>query len=88
MIVPILGRLDAINRMNNSAYSWMNSANAMMGLCSSAGNLDMQTAFTAGKRLELAMLQDSFNYKIAEAQEASLKKLSDENIKRSFSTFA
>lgn len=69
MMVNPIARLSA----NNAAFNMMNAADS---LCSFKGN---------SKSLELGMLNDSFIYKAALQMEKTQKKLSDANIKRTFS---
>ncbi len=91
MITPVISRLSAINSMNNAAYGMMQSSNALMGLISFAGtnpNVDLGKLNSVEKNLMMKMLNDSFIYKISQAQEKQLKKLEQDNIKHSFSTFA
>jgi len=69
----------------------MQSSNALMGLISFAGtnpNVDLGKLNSVEKNLMMKMLNDSFIYKISQAQEKQLKKLEQDNIKHSFSTFA
>ncbi|MDD3436009.1 MAG: hypothetical protein PHC64_02545 [Candidatus Gastranaerophilales bacterium] len=82
MMTGSVGRLSA----NNAAYNWMSAANCRTRLCSFTGN--PSGALQSDKYLTSQMLNDSLTYKAGLLQEESLKKLSDENIKRSFSTFA
>lgn len=90
MIIPTVGRLDSIAKMNNAAFGWMSASNALLNLASSPGLQYMNLAAVnqAEQNLTLSMLQNSLIYKISEQQEKSYKKLQDENIKRTFSTFA
>ena len=82
MFVGPVGRLSS----NNAAFNWMNASNSLMGLCSFGGNTDRLRRAELG--LTLGMLNDSLNYKAGILQEESARKLSKENIKRTFSTFA
>lgn len=82
MIVSPISRLTA----NNAAYNWMNASNALMGLINFQGN--PRTLMAAEQALNSSMLQSSLLYKTSLLQEESLKKLEDQNIKRTFSTFA
>lgn len=90
MIIPTVGRLDAIGRMNNAAYGWMSAADSMLNLCSFTGlsNMNLDSVRQAEQNLTMSMLQNNLIYKLSSLQEESLKKLEDENIKRTFSTFA
>lgn len=90
MIIPTAGRLDAISRMNNAAFGYMSAANSLQNLISFNGlqNQSLESLNAADKSLTLSMLQNSLIYKISALREKSCKKLQDENIKRSFSTFA
>lgn len=90
MIIPTLGRLDSINRMNNAAFNYMSVANARMGLISMAGRpgMNMSTMAALDNQLECDMFQQGLIYKMSQMNEAQYKKLQDANIKRSFSTFA
>lgn len=88
MIGPVTGRIGAINAMNNAAYSWMNSADALISMTGNPSNISPRELLAYENKLRMSMLNDSLTYKAAELQEKTCKKLSDENIKRSFSTFA
>lgn len=91
MITPVISRLSAINSMNNAAYGMMQTSNALMQMVSFAGtnpNVDLGKLHSAENALMMKMLNDSFIYKISQAQEKQLKKLEQDNIKRSFSVFA
>lgn len=77
---------------NNSAYNWMNAANARMSMISnmnpynvSFGSLESLHAMDT--QLELDMLTNSLQYKMAKAMLESLKKLQEDDAKR-FSVFA
>lgn len=72
MMTNPIGGLSA----NNAAYNWINNSNSLHSL------------MTSDKNLSLSMLNDVFVYKTGLLQEESIKKVSDENIKRAFSTFA
>ena len=82
MMIKPVGRLSS----NYAAFNWMNSVNAVSGLTSFGSN--SINTLKSEQNLRANMLNDSFNYKTAVLQEATIKKLSDENIKRTFSTFA
>jgi len=82
MFVGTVSRLSA----NNAAFNWMNSANALIGLTSFTGNANQLRRSELG--LTLGMLNNGLNYKAGMLQEDSMKKISDANIKRTFSTFA
>lgn len=90
MIIPVLGGMQAISSANNAAYRWMSGANALQNMCSFSGlqNMDLASLNEYEKNIQTDMLTNSLIYKMSMAQEKSLKKLADENIKRSFSTFA
>ncbi|MFA7658032.1 MAG: hypothetical protein WCY19_01205 [Candidatus Gastranaerophilaceae bacterium] len=82
MFIGPVSRLSA----NNAAFNWMNSANSLMGLLSFGGN--SSSLLASEQRLTSGMLNNSLIYKASLLQEESMKKVSDENIKRSFSIFA
>lgn len=87
MFVGPVSRLSS----NNAAFNWMNASSSLVGLCSFTGNSNtnnFRNLKSAELGLTLGMLNDSLNYKAGMLQEQSMKKLSDENIKRTFSTFA
>lgn len=90
MIIPSVGRLDSISRMNNAAFNWMSASNSLLNLTSFSGlgNMDLSTVHNAEQNLTMNMLQNSLIYKLNAINEKRLKKLEDENIKRTFSTFA
>jgi hypothetical protein len=81
--------VNPINRLNanNAAYNWMSSANSIMGLCSFSGANSLML-LNSEKQLTSDMFRDTTLYKASLLQEETAKKLSDENIKRTFSTFA
>lgn len=85
MIGPVSGR---INTINNAAYSWMNSANALISMTGNAANQNPASLLSNEKNLRMTMLNDSLMYKANELQEEVAQKLKKDNIKRSFSTFA
>ena len=70
---------------NNAAFNWMNASNSLMNL-SFRGN--SSSLLSSEKGLNASMLNDSFIYKAALLQEESMKKVQNENIKRTFSIFA
>lgn len=82
MMIKPVGRLTS----NEAASNWMSAADSRVGLCNLAGT--PSTIISMDKNLTSNMLNDSLTYKAGLLQEESLKKLSNENIKRSFSTFA
>lgn len=81
MMIKPVGRLSA----NNAAFNWMNASNSLTSL-SFSGN--PASLLSSEKNLTSNMLNDSLTYKAGMLQDQSMKKLSDENIKRTFSTFA
>lgn len=83
MFIKPVGRLSA----NDAAFNYMNASNSLTSLCTFTG-ADRRSLLSSELKLRRDMLNDSLNYKAALLQEATLKKLSEENIKRSFSTFA
>ena len=77
---------------NNSAYNWMNAANARLGLISNLGpnNVSfgsLESLHAMDTQLELDMLTNSLRYKMSKAMLESLKKLQEEDAKR-FNVFA
>lgn len=83
MMTNPIGGLSAIN----AAYGWMSAANSLRNL-SFCGGASNSNTLDNEKSLRLSMLNDSFNYKAYSLMDEQQKKLRDENIKRSFSTFA
>lgn len=81
LTIPPAGRLSA----NDAAFNWMSAANqiAFTGCCGKPGN-----TLSADKNLTLEMLNDSFEYQAYSAMADSQDRITKENIKRSFSTFA
>lgn len=88
MMVGQISRLSAISTANNAAYNWMRASDSLMSLCSFTGNVNPMFLLNADQQLTSDMATNATLYKISMAREESLKKLSDENIKRTFSTFA
>lgn len=90
MMIPSISRLTAINMRNNASFGMISASNSLMQFCSASGmqNQNPANLLANEQRLTQSMLNNSLLYKIASVQEESMKKLSDENIKRSFSTFA
>ena len=88
MIISSMPRLTA----SNSAYSGMSASNALMRLTASAGSftggMSTRALLASEQQLSNDMLTNSLTYRAAMAQEEALKKIQDQNIKRSFSTFA
>lgn len=86
MIKPIGGLTIA----NSAAFNIMKDQQSMLGLLSFAGssNANLASLNKQETMLQQRMLQNSLLYKIGLLQEESMKKLQNENIKRSFSTFA
>ncbi len=73
-------------RAGDAAYNYMSAANSLTNLCSCPSTPNSLLA--SEKQLQFGMLNDDLSYKARLAQDESLKKLTDENVKRSFSTFA
>lgn len=85
MMTNPIGRLNA----NNAAYNWLSAANSLTNLCSFTSSCTTPANLLAAENnLTSQMFNASLMYKIGMLQDASMKKLADENIKRSFSTFA
>ena len=82
MFVSPINRLSA----SNAAFNWMSSAGSLMSLTTFGGN--PTSLLSAENNLAMGMLNDSLIYKASLLQEESMKKLENENIKRTFSTFA
>ena len=80
MMVNPISRLTA----NNAAYSWMNSANALMSFNGENGS----SLLSNENLLRTNMLNDSLNYKASLLMDETNKKLVNEDIKRTFSIFA
>ena len=74
---------------NNSAASMMANSNARLGLMNSAvaGSPNMGAIVAADTQYAMQMAQDGFNYKMAQAELESLKKLQEQD-KHGFDTFA
>lgn len=90
MIVSSIAQFNAINTTSNAAFGMMSNADALMGLGRNSGmsfqNLDNLHAID--KKLTLEMLKNKFLYMIGYAQADSFQKIKEDNIKRTFSTFA
>lgn len=71
---------------SNAAYNYMNSANALMNLCSFKGG-NSASLLSAEKSLTLGMLNDSLRYKAGLLMQESQDKLAKENIKHTFTMF-
>lgn len=71
---------------NNAAYNYMSAANSLIGLCSFKGS--PASLLSAEQRLTTDMLNDSLTYKAGLLMQETQDKLTKENIKRTFSTFA
>lgn len=86
MMIKPIGGLTA----NNAAFNVMNAQMSMLNLLSFAGSGNANPAFLAASetRLQQDIAQNSLMYKLGLAQEKVEKKLQEDSIKRSFSTFA
>jgi len=86
MMIKPIGGLTA----SNAAFNVMSAQQSMLGLLSFAGSGNANPAFLAASEAQLqqSILQNSLMYKLGLAQEKVEKKLQEDNIKRSFSTFA
>lgn len=82
MMIKPIGRLTT----GSAASNWMSASNSLVNLSSASGN--GVSTLSAEHKLTSNMLNDSLMFKAGMLQDESMKKLSDENIKRSFSTFA
>lgn len=87
MMTTSIGGLNAMNMANWAAYNMMTNSNARLGLLSFRGDTDLRALNNADKRLDLDMLNNGLLYKASLAQEESLKKITDQNIKRTFCMF-
>lgn len=87
MMTTSIGGLSAMNMANYAAYNMMLNSSARLGLLSFNGTSDMRALNSADKRLDLDMLNNGLLYKASLAQEESLKKITDQNIKRTFCMF-
>lgn len=75
---------------NNSAFNMISANNARMGLLSSAHNLSfgsLESLHAMDTQLELDMITNSLQYKMAKAMLAQIKKQQKEDAER-FSIFA
>lgn len=88
MITTSIGGLNAMLNANQAAYNVMRGSNSLMNLAFSGNNSDLRSLNAAETRLRLDMLNNGLLYKASLLQEESLKKITDQNIKRTFSYFA
>ena len=70
----------------NAAYNWMGASNSLSNLSFRGGN--SATLLSSENNLRTSMLNDSLSYKASLLMDETNKRLTDENIKRTFSTFA
>lgn len=89
MIIPTVGRLDAITRRYDASSRMMSASNAMLNMLSSPGFMNQNPSFLAAMetRWTLNMLQNNLLYKLSLQQEKAYEKMAKENAK-TFSTFA
>lgn len=82
--------VNPINRLStgNAASNWVQASDSLMNLGSFSGGVNPLFLMNAEQQLTSDMQTNATLYKMSMAQEDSLKKLSDENIKRTFSYFA
>jgi len=84
-IIMMTNRIGGLTA-GNAAFNWMNASNSLMGLTAFRGN--SRSLLSAEQNLTSGMLNDSLMYKAGLLQEESMKKIQNENIKRTFSIFA
>lgn len=77
---------------NNSAYNWMNSANARMNMLSGMNPYNvnfgsLEALHNADTQLELGMITNGLNYKMSKAMLEQLEEMQKEDNKR-FDVFA
>lgn len=83
----------AVSSTNTAAYNMMCASDSLRELCSGStcpftGGMDLHSLNRAELRLTRDLFQNSLVYRTSLLQEQTFNKLSHENIKRSFSTFA
>lgn len=71
---------------NYAAYNCMNSANSLRALSFGAGN--SASLLSQENRYRTSMLNDGVNYKAGLLMQETNDKITKDNIKRTFSTFA
>jgi len=72
----------------NAAFNWMNASNSLMNLSFRGNSGSSSSLLSSEKNLTAGMLNDSLMYKASLLQDESMKKVQNDHIKRSFSTFA
>lgn len=85
MLVSSIARLNAINTMNNAAFSMMNSSNSMMSMMSSkpfGGEHNLSMLHEMDKKISLDMASNSLLYKLAYLQEKALAKRQAQELKQ------
>lgn len=77
-----------IGMINNASFSMMNNSEAMMGLMRGTSSRDINSIHQAEKGLQMDRLNNQTEYSAYSLMEDSARKLRNDNIKRTFSTFA
>lgn len=78
-----------IPMINNASYGMQQDSNSMLGLIRNAGSSqDSKALLNSEKGLMADKIKNETTYKASELMEQSQKKVQDENIKRTFDTFA
>lgn len=70
---------------NNAAYNWMSSANSLMALSFGGGN--GASLLSSENNLRLSMLNDSVDYQAGLLMDETARKITHDNIKRTFDVF-
>ena len=78
-----------VGMTNNASYGMQQDSNSMLGLIRNAGSdQDSKALLGFEKNLASDKIKNETTYKASELMEQSQKKVQDENIKRTFDTFA
>ncbi|MPN64401.1 hypothetical protein SDC9_212173 [bioreactor metagenome] len=81
--------INPIGRISDSAFSVQQNNNAIMSMTRNAGDFDdLSSVQKAEKQLKFDTLNKKLMYDASSLMQESQKKVQDEDIKRSFSTFA
>ncbi len=101
MLVSMMARLNAAAMSTNAAYAGMQGKQALLSLTNQSSHVanasfgnefqqirDLKNLLRQEQNITFGMRQNELLYKISELQYQAWKKVQDENIKRSFSTFA
>ena len=83
-IINTISAMQSIVMANNAAFGFMSAANARMGLAHNAGNISfgsLNQLKTIDTNLELDMISNSFQYKMAKAMLEQAQKQQKEDAK-------